>query len=170
MARTGSTGYAFNRTRQAPLATRLKVAGSHWSRFRGLMCTSATQFRAGDIAPQVAEVSGVKRKQHGVILDPHSIGEDRRVADALALMKRTGVGTLAVVDHAQRLKGLLTERDVRFVKGDATVAERMTPRSALIVHTGTITLADAEAVMTTKKIKKLKKRKARGPATASARG
>jgi len=48
MARTGSTGYAFNRTRQVHLATRLKVAGSHWSRFRGLMCTSATQFRAGD--------------------------------------------------------------------------------------------------------------------------
>ncbi len=31
-------------------------------------------FRAGDIAPQVAEVSAVKRTQHGIILDPHSIG------------------------------------------------------------------------------------------------
>src|SRR5580765_6090331 len=30
-------------------------------------------FRNGDIAPQVTEVSAVKRTQHGIILDPHSI-------------------------------------------------------------------------------------------------
>lgn len=48
MSGTGSIGYAFNRTRHAYLATQLTVAGTHWSRFRGLMCTSATKFRAGD--------------------------------------------------------------------------------------------------------------------------
>ena len=112
-------------------------------------------FRSGDIAPQVAEVTAVKRTQHGVILDPHAIGEDARVSAATEMMRRTGVGTLAVVDGAQRLKGLLTERDVRFVRGDALVAERMTPRSELVVHVGTIALADAEALMTRHKIKKL---------------
>ena len=71
------------------------------------------------------------------------------------VMERTGVGTLVVVDDGRRLKGLLTERDVRFVPGDTTVAERMTPRERLVVHTGPISLADAEAVMTAKKIKKL---------------
>src|SRR4249920_188937 len=50
-------------------------------------------FRAGDISPQVVEVSAVKRTQHGVILDPHGIVEDALVSDALALMKKTGVGT-----------------------------------------------------------------------------
>jgi uncharacterized protein len=43
-----STGYAFNRTRHAYLATHLSVAGTHWSRFRGLMCTDETRFRVGD--------------------------------------------------------------------------------------------------------------------------
>ncbi len=33
-------------------------------------------FRAGDIAPQVTEVLAVKRTQHGIIIDPHAIGED----------------------------------------------------------------------------------------------
>jgi uncharacterized protein len=42
-----SQGYAFNRTRQAYLATQLRVAGTHWSRFRGLMATSREKFRAG---------------------------------------------------------------------------------------------------------------------------
>jgi uncharacterized membrane protein (UPF0127 family) len=40
-------GYAFNRTRQAYLATQLHVAGTHWSRLRGLMGTAAAKFRAG---------------------------------------------------------------------------------------------------------------------------
>jgi uncharacterized protein len=48
MATTGSSAYAFNRTRQAYLATRLAIAGTHWSRFRGLMCAQASDFRAGD--------------------------------------------------------------------------------------------------------------------------
>src|SRR5919204_5156476 len=39
-------------------------------------------FRVGDIAPQIAEVSAVKRTQHGIIADPHTIEADRRVADA----------------------------------------------------------------------------------------
>jgi uncharacterized protein len=42
-----SQGYAFNRTRQAYLATQLHVAGTYWSRLRGLMGMAATKFRAG---------------------------------------------------------------------------------------------------------------------------
>jgi hypothetical protein len=43
----GPTGKAFNHTRQAFLATQLCVAGTHWSRLRGLMCTDAANFPAG---------------------------------------------------------------------------------------------------------------------------
>lgn len=48
MSVPGSTGYAFNRTRQAYLATQVTLAATHWSRFRGLMCTPAAEFRLGD--------------------------------------------------------------------------------------------------------------------------
>jgi IMP dehydrogenase len=112
-------------------------------------------FRAGDIDPQVAEVAAVKRRQHGVITDPHSITADRRVADAIRLMEQTGVGTLTVVEGANRLVGLLTERDVRFVAPDALVSDRMTPRDRLVVHSGPLSLADAERLMVARKIKKL---------------
>jgi len=44
----GITGYAFNRTRQAYLATRLSVAGTHWSRLCGLIFTDTAKFRRGD--------------------------------------------------------------------------------------------------------------------------
>ena len=48
MPATGPSGYAFNRTRQAQVATRLSVAATHWSRFFGLMGREASAFRSGD--------------------------------------------------------------------------------------------------------------------------
>jgi uncharacterized membrane protein (UPF0127 family) len=48
MSLPGSTGYAFNRTRQAHLATHVTLAATHWSRFRGLMGTAAANFCNGD--------------------------------------------------------------------------------------------------------------------------
>lgn len=112
-------------------------------------------FRAGDIDPQVTAVAAVKRTQHGIIADPHTIDVDRKVADAIRVMERTGVGTLAVVGASRQLKGLLTERDVRFASPDAAISDRMTGLDKLIVHTGPISLADAERLMADRKIKKL---------------
>ena len=92
-------------------------------------------FRPGEIEPQVREVEMVKRTQHGVISDPYSVDASATIGDALGLMARSRVGTLVVVDAANRLKGLLTERDVRFVdNGAARVSERMTPADQLVVH------------------------------------
>ena len=41
------TGYAFNRTRHAYLATQLSIAGTHWSRLCGLVGMNATDFGVG---------------------------------------------------------------------------------------------------------------------------
>jgi IMP dehydrogenase len=113
-------------------------------------------FRPGEIEPQVREVEKVKRTQHGVITDPYSIGPSAPLSDARAIMSRSRVGTLVVVDDRRRLVGLLTERDMRFA-GDFSqkVSDRMTPRSLLVVHEGTPAAAEAERVMVERKIKKL---------------
>jgi uncharacterized membrane protein (UPF0127 family) len=47
MSVPGPAGYALNKTRQTYLARDLRVAGTHWSRFRGLMCSDASSFPAG---------------------------------------------------------------------------------------------------------------------------
>src|SRR5262245_48727862 len=49
-------------------------------------------FQPGDIEPQVREVALVKRTQHGVIADPHTIGDDRKTGEARRIMERTRVG------------------------------------------------------------------------------
>jgi IMP dehydrogenase len=112
-------------------------------------------FRSGDIEPQVTEVAAVKRTQHGTIADPHRIAPERRVRDAARVMEQTRVGTLAVIDAGRTFRGLLTERDIRFVDGSETVASRMTPVERLVTATGPMSLEAAEAVMAAKKVKKL---------------
>ena len=113
-------------------------------------------FRNGDIEPQVREVEKVKRMQHIIIRDPYAVTAETSLAAATGLMKRSRAGTLVVVDEQRRLKGLLTERDVRFVDtthGD--VGSRMTPAAALVVGRGELTLAAAERIMVERKVKKL---------------
>lgn len=113
-------------------------------------------YRPGEIEPQVREVEIVKRTQHGVIGDPYSVSASATIGEAITLMARSRVGTLVVIDDEHRLKGLLTERDVRFVtRKDLPVAERMTPFDRLTVHKGPVDLAEAERIMVERKVKKL---------------
>ena len=113
-------------------------------------------FRPGEIEPQVREVEVVKRTQHGVITDPYSIAADATLDEAAAVMSRSRVGTLVVIDPQRRLQGLLTERDMRFVpRSGARVADRMTPLDRLVVHRGPVSSEEAERVMIERKVKKL---------------
>jgi IMP dehydrogenase len=117
-------------------------------------------FRPGSIQEQVREVETVKRTQHGVIPDPWTVPVTATLAEAVGAMGRHGVGTLAVVDDSRRLKGLLTDRDARFVPlrdaaGVTPVTTRMTPLERLVVHEGAISIDDAERIMVERKIKKL---------------
>src|SRR5512139_2536621 len=64
-------------------------------------------FRSGDIAPQVREVERVKRRQHGVIEKPYTIEPSAPLSEAVERMRRTGVGTLVVIDADGRVAGLL---------------------------------------------------------------
>src|SRR3954464_15095863 len=113
-------------------------------------------FRPGDIQPQVREVEKVKRTQHGIIRDPYSIPASASLDEAAAVMARSRIGTLVVVDERRRLSGLLTERDMRFVSRQGLrVADRMTPVDRLVVHRGTIAPQEAEQLMVERKIKKL---------------
>jgi IMP dehydrogenase len=112
-------------------------------------------FKSGDIDPQVREVERVKRRQHGVVADPYTIRPSAPLTEAREVMRRTGVGTLVVVDEAARVAGLLTTRDLRFAGTTGTVADRMTPRERLVLRQGAIDSAGAEDAMRTHKIKKL---------------
>ena len=105
---------------------------------------------------QVREVEKVKRTQHGVITDPYRIAPSAPLGEAAAVMARSRVGTLVVVDESGGLAGLLTERDLRFVPAAGVlVRDRMTPVERLVVHEGLLPADQAERIMIERKVKKL---------------
>jgi IMP dehydrogenase len=112
-------------------------------------------FRPGDIQPQVKEVTAVKRTQHGVIFDPHTILLSQNLSQALAKMEGTRVGYVGCCRSREPSGWSMAERDARFASPEMLVSERMTPRSSLVVHAGSISLGEAEQVMRERKIKKL---------------
>lgn len=107
------------------------------------------------IADQALEVRKVKRSESGMILDPVTLLEDAFVKDALQLMKENGIGGIPVVDVNRKLKGIITNRDLRFEKNmDRPIREVMTTENIVTTVDGT-DLSKAEDILQQNKIEKL---------------
>jgi IMP dehydrogenase len=68
------------------------------------------------IEKQAAQVRKVKRSQAGMILDPITLHIDSKVRDAETIMREYHIGGIPVVDGDKVLKGIITNRDLRFIK------------------------------------------------------
>ena len=107
------------------------------------------------IADQAAHVRSVKRSESGMILDPITLPETAIVADALALMENNRIGGIPIIDHENRLKGILTNRDLRFeTSPERPVTELMTSTRLVVAPAGT-DLARAREILQANKIEKL---------------
>jgi len=106
------------------------------------------------VETQAAQVERVKRSESGMILDPITVASDRTIGDAIAVMRRYEISGLPVVDSG-RLKGIITNRDVRFETDHSLpISDRMTAENLVTVPPGT-TLEDAKAVLEQHRIEKL---------------
>lgn len=106
-------------------------------------------------ADQAAEVDKVKRSEAGMIVDPITLRAEDTLADAEALMSRYHISGVPITDGNGKLVGILTNRDVRFVKpGQQKVAEFMTSRNLVTAPVGT-TLEAAREILHAHRIEKL---------------
>jgi len=106
------------------------------------------------IEQQADEVDKVKRSESGMIVDPITISPDKTVADAQAMMRKYKISGVPVVD-GEKLKGILTNRDLRFVEDDhALVTKYMTSENLVTVPVGT-SLKDAIKPLQEHRIEKL---------------
>lgn len=107
------------------------------------------------IAQQTQEVEQVKKSESGMITSPVTISPVSTVAAALTLMSKYKVSGLPVVD-GEKLVGILTNRDVRFVKDLETtlVKDVMTSERLITVPVGT-TLEEAKEHLHANRIEKL---------------
>src|SRR5213079_331813 len=75
---------------------------------------------------QAEEVDRVKRSESGMIVDPVTIAPDKRISDALEVMRRYRISGVPVTEHG-KLVGILTNRDLRFeTRTDVPISEVMT--------------------------------------------
>jgi IMP dehydrogenase len=107
------------------------------------------------VEQQAEQVRRVKRSESGMIIDPVTLHEDAVIADALRLMKENRIGGIPIINHARKLVGILTNRDLRF-ETDKTrkVSEVMTKENLVTAPEGT-DLKKAEKILQNYKIEKL---------------
>jgi IMP dehydrogenase len=107
------------------------------------------------IKAQAEQVRRVKRSESGMILDPFTLTETATLADAKHLMRQHKIGGIPIVDDQRRLKGILTNRDLRFEKDmERSVAEVMTRDNLITAATGT-DMVQAEDLLQEFKVEKL---------------
>ena len=106
------------------------------------------------IEQQSAEIDKVKRSESGMILDPVTIESSKSLEDALNIMSKYHISGVPVVDNG-KLKGILTNRDIRFETNlSLKVSDRMTSSNLITVKQGT-TLEEAKEVLQKHRVEKL---------------
>jgi len=107
------------------------------------------------IKDQAEQVRTVKRSESGMIMDPVTLNYDPLVIDAKEKMRKYKIGGIPIIDENQNLKGIVTNRDLRFEKNDKrSIEEVMTSENIITVNEG-ITLNEAEKILEKNKIEKL---------------
>ena len=107
------------------------------------------------IEQQAQEVRKVKRAESGMILDPVTFPLNALVQEAKANMKEHRIGGIPIVDENGTLKGIVTNRDLRFEHDNQRpIIEVMTSENLVTAPVGT-SLKDAEKILQKNKIEKL---------------
>ena len=103
---------------------------------------------------QAEEVDRVKRSESGMIVDPITIAPEKKISDALDLMKRYRISGVPVTSNG-KLVGILTNRDLRFEsRFDLPISQVMTKDNLITVAVGT-TLEEAEKILHRHRVEKL---------------
>jgi len=107
------------------------------------------------IENQSQNVRKVKKFETGMVIDPVTICPEKKLSDALELMRSHEISGIPVVDGNDILLGILTNRDVRFAKNmDQNIQELMTSKNLVTVKEG-ITTHEAQDLLHKHRIEKL---------------
>jgi len=106
------------------------------------------------VAAQAAEVDKVKRSESGMIVDPITMRPEQRIREALEVMARYRISGVPVTRDGVAV-GILTNRDLRFVKDvDQEISSVMTRENLVTVAPGT-TMERAKELLHRHRIEKL---------------
>ncbi len=114
------------------------------------------------VEQQAREVARVKRYESGIIRNPISLYETATVQDALDLMQKHSISGIPIIeqpldsnDASLKLKGIITNRDLRFKPAPQQPISTIMTVNNLITAGEDIDLEDAEEILLSNKIEKL---------------
>lgn len=107
------------------------------------------------IEEQAEQIDKVKRSESGVITDPFFLTPDRQVFDAEHLMGKYRISGVPIVDEEQKLVGILTNRDLRFIEDYSIKIDDVMTKEGLVTAPVGTSLEQAEKILQQHKIEKL---------------
>jgi IMP dehydrogenase len=103
---------------------------------------------------QAAEVDKVKRSESGMIVDPITMAPEQRIQDALDVMARYRISGVPITREGKAV-GILTNRDLRFVKDPSQPIDTMMTHENLVTVPPGTTMERAKELLHEHRIEKL---------------
>ncbi len=107
------------------------------------------------IEQQARKVRKVKRSESGLIRDPITLHENARIDEAQRIMIENKIGGIPIIDDQQHLKGIVTNRDLRFIPKSFEYVSQIMTRDNLVTAPEGTDLKKAEKILQKHKIEKL---------------
>ena len=109
-----------------------------------------------DIETQVKEVAKVKRKQNIIIDEPFTVSPHNTLAEVKQKIQELNCHSFLVTEDNKELLGILTNRDIMFVRDDNTlVKDMMTTKDQLVTAPENILPSQARELLQKNKIEKI---------------
>ena len=87
-----------------------------------------------DISTQAYEVARVKRFEAGIVYDPITMSPNNTIEDVFAIMDEKNISGFPVVDKNNKLLGIITNRDVRFVTNKKSMVKDYMTKKVITIQ------------------------------------
>jgi IMP dehydrogenase len=104
---------------------------------------------------QAQEVRQVKKAVAGMVVDPITMRPSDTVRQAMATMSRHKISGVPVTDTHDKLVGILTNRDLRFVNDEDQQIQNVMTKDGLVTVTSKISLEESKKLLHEHRIEKL---------------
>lgn len=101
------------------------------------------------------EVQQVKKAVSGMIVDPITMGPNNTVAEALKVMNARKISGVPIVDEKNKLVGILTHRDLRFISDEDQSISGVMTKENLVTVSSAISLEESKEILHKNRIEKL---------------
>lgn len=109
------------------------------------------------IEEQTNMVNKVKRAESYIIYDPYTASKNDTIGSLKEKINKTGINSYLIVDNENKLEGIITSRDLKFMNNENLINQCMTPinKMKIIFTSQQISMDEAKKIMYDNRIQKL---------------